>query len=87
MSRILLMWLISCCLFTVVGFLFAVVEHTGPHDWYRLPGITIEHYRGRGLRLESIDPLMLLPALAVSYGITWSLFWLASLLYGRRQPQ
>jgi hypothetical protein len=32
MSRILVIWLMSCCLFVAPGFLFAVVEHTGPHD-------------------------------------------------------
>jgi hypothetical protein len=86
MSRILVIWLMSCCLFVALGFLFAVVEHTGPHDWFHLPGITIEHYYGHGLRVESIEPLVLLPALAVSYGITWSLFWGAS-RYGKRRAQ
>jgi len=86
MTRMLLIWLMSCCLFVALGFLFGVVEHTGPHDWFHLPGITIEHYYGHGLRVESVEPLVLLPAVAVSYGITWSLFWSAS-RYGKRRAQ
>ncbi len=82
MRRIVVIWLVSCCLFVALGFLFGVAEHTGPHDWVHLPGITVEHYYGHGLRVESIEPSVLLPALAVSYLITWCPFWVAS-RYGK----
>jgi uncharacterized BrkB/YihY/UPF0761 family membrane protein len=83
-ARVAVIWLISCCLYLVLGFLFVVVVHTGPHDWYHLPGITIEHYYGHGVRLDGVEPAVLLPALAVSYVITWCLFAIAS-RYGKRQ--
>jgi hypothetical protein len=86
MSKILLIWLTSCVVFVVLGSLLATVEHTGPHDWFHLPGITIEHYSGRGLRVENIEPVMLLPALAICYGVTWFLFRVGSRYANRQTP-
>ena len=84
MKKVMVIWLVSCGLYVVFGLVFCVVEHTGPHDWFHLPGITVEHYSGRGIRLDSVEPTVLLPSLVVSYLITWCLFWLASRL-GRKR--
>jgi hypothetical protein len=81
--RILVILLTSCALYLLLGFLLCVVVHTGPHDWYQLPGITIEHYYGHGLRVDDVRPLTLVLALAVCYVITWYMFRIAS-RYGKR---
>ncbi len=77
--RFALIGLLSVCVYLCLGLLlFAGVIHTGPHDWFQLPGVTIEHYYGHGLIVEDVRPVVLLPALAISYAITWYLFRWAS---------
>ena len=75
--------MISLPIYLLLGFLTSAVVHTGPHDWFMLPGITIEHYYGHGLRVDDVRPYVLLPALAVCYVITWCIFQWAS-RYGKK---
>ena len=81
--RVVIIWLTSCGLFLLFGLVLGGWFHTGPHDWYQLPGITIEHRYGQGLRVESVQPFVLALALGVSYLITWYLFRVAS-RYGKK---
>ncbi len=82
--RYLVIGLISVPVYLLLGFLAAVTIHTGPHDWFSLPGITIEHYYGHGLRVDEVQPRILLPGLAVCYVITWYVFRRAS-RYGKKR--
>jgi len=66
--------LTSWAVYLLLGFLLCGVIHTGPHDWYQLRGLTIEHYYGHGLLVEDIRPLILVSALDVSYVVTWLCF-------------
>lgn len=47
--RFAVVGLICVPVYLLLGFLMAATVHTGPHDWFMLPGITIEHYYGHGL--------------------------------------
>jgi hypothetical protein len=80
--RVLVILLTSWALYFLLGFLICPVVHTGPHDWFQLPGLTIEHYYDHGLRVDDIRPLTLVIALIVCYGITWYLFRIAA-KYGK----
>jgi hypothetical protein len=77
-ERVLVILLTSWALFLSLGFLVCPVFHSRAHDWHMLPGITIEHRYGHGWLVEDIRPLILLPALSVSYALTWYLFRVAS---------
>jgi hypothetical protein len=74
----MVIWAISLPVYLLFGFLISGVVHTGPHDWFMLPGITIEHYYGHGFIVDDLKPHVLLPALAVCYGLTWYIFKWAS---------
>ncbi len=74
MIRIFLLILLSVLLFLLVGFLTGSVVHRGPHDWYHLPGVTVEYYQGHGLKVEAVKPWVLTPLLAAAYAIVYFLF-------------
>lgn len=82
-TRFVVIGLICLPVYLLLGFLTSVTVHTGPHDWFMLPGITIEHYYGHGLRVEDVKLQVLLPTLAVCYVITWQVFRWAS-RYGNK---
>jgi hypothetical protein len=84
--RFVVIGLICLPVYLLLGCLTTGVVHTGPHDWFMLPGITIEHYYGHGLRVEDVRPHVLLLALAVCYAITWYLFRWASQYGKKRTP-
>ena len=76
--RILVILITSWAFYLLLGVLICPVFHTGPHDWYQFPGITIEHYYGHGLFVDDIQPWVLIPALSASYVVTWCMFRAAS---------
>lgn len=72
-----LAWM-ACCLFLEVGFVLAGDFTSGPHDECELPGITFDFYEGHEVRVTSVNLVVLLPSLAVSYVCVWFLFGLAA---------
>lgn len=69
--RVVLMIVASCVIHATLVPLLCSVRHTGPHDWYVMPGITLHHRYGNGVELSEIRPFALSLMMTGCYAISW----------------